>query len=172
MSILNSSFDVITHDPPEHAKAGLAMVLAVNSPPAVSGSGTPTAGVIPAGAIVIMNAAGQAIIADNNSATTNAPCLMFVTIDGDMDLDGSFVHKVTCIQGGIEIQTPQYVAAVYNSGDMLTCGDSLATPTEVGKFRAAASGEQIYGIVGPLGLNATKGCLDVIIPQGICPAAP
>jgi hypothetical protein len=52
---------------------------------------------------------------------------------------------------------------------MLTCGQASATAC-IGKFRAAASGEQIYGVVGPLGLNATTGVLDVIIPQGISPA--
>jgi hypothetical protein len=169
MSILTSGFDVITHDPLEHSKAGLAMVLSVYGAPAPSSSGTPTAGTIPAGSIVVMDANGLAIPADNDDATTHAPKLMFVTVDGDMDYDGSFVHKITCVQGGIEILTDQYLAASYAPGAMLTCGQASATAC-VGKFRAAASGEQIYGVVGPLGLNSTKGVLDVIIPQGICPA--
>jgi hypothetical protein len=169
MSILTSGFDVITHDPLEHSKAGLALVLSVYGAPAPGSGGTPTAGSIPAGSIIVMNANGLAILADNDAATTHAPKLMFVTVDGDQDYDGSFVHKITCVQGGIEILTPQYAAAAYAPGAMLTCGDT-ATST-VGKFRAAAGGEQIYGVVGPLGLNATTGVLDVIIPQGICPAA-
>jgi hypothetical protein len=169
MSILTSKFDIITHDPPEYAKAGLAMVLSVYGAPAVSSSGTPTAGTIPAGSIVVMDSDGLAIPADNDDATTHAPKLMFVTVDGDMDYDGSFVHKLTCIQGGIEILTDQYLSASYTPGDMLTCGQASATAC-IGKFRAAASGEQIYGVVGPLGLNATTGVLDVIIPQGISPA--
>lgn len=169
MSILTSNFDIITHDPPESAKAGLAMVLSVYGAPAPGAGGTPTAGSIPAGSIIVMNANGLAILADNDDATTHAPKLMFVTIDGDQDYDGSFVHKITCVQGGIEILTPQYLSAAYSPGAMLTCGHTGGAC--VGKFRAAAGGEQIYGVVGPLGLNATTGVLDVIIPQGICPAA-
>jgi hypothetical protein len=171
MSILTSGFDVITHDPPENAKAALALVLSVYNPPAVSSSGTPTAGTIPAGSIVVMNSTGYAIPADNDAATTNAPVLMFITIDGDMDYDGSFVHKLTCIQGGIEILTPQYFVTTYAPGAMLTCGHAGSSPVSTGKFRAVGSGEQIYGVVGPRGVNATTGLLDVIIPQGISPAS-
>ncbi len=170
MSILTSGFDVITHDPPENAKAALALVLSVYNPPAVSSSGTPTARTNPAGSIVVMNSTGYAIPADNDAATTHAPALMFITIDGDMDYDGSFVHKLTCIQGGIEILTPQYVVTSYTPGAMLTCGQASGTAC-VGKFRAVGSGEQIYGVVGPRGVNATTGLLDVIIPQGISPAS-
>jgi hypothetical protein len=170
MSILTSNFDIITHDPPENAKAGLAMVLSVYGAPAPGAGGTPTAGSIPAGSIIVMNGNGLAILADNDDATTHAPKLFFVTIDGDQDYDGSFVHKITCVQGGIEILTPQYLTASYSPGAMLTCGQASATAC-VGKFRAAATGEQIYGVVGPLGLNATKLVLDVIIPQGISPAS-
>jgi hypothetical protein len=170
MSILTSNFDIITHDPPENAKAGLAMVLSVYGAPAPGAGGTPTAGSIPAGSIIVMNGSGLAILADNDDATTYAPKLFFVTIDGDQDYDGSFVHKITCVQGGIEILTPQYFTASYAPGAMLTCGQASATAC-VGKFRAATTGEQIYGVVGPLGLNATKLVLDVIIPQGISPAS-
>lgn len=170
MSILTSNFDIITHDPPENAKAGLAMVLSVYGAPAPGAGGTPTAGSIPAGSIIVMNGNGLAILADNDDATTHAPKLFFVTIDGDQDYDGSFVHKITCVQGGIEILTPQYLTASYAPSAMLTCGQASATAC-VGKFRAATTGEQIYGVVGPLGLNATKLVLDVIIPQGISPAS-
>ena len=166
MSILTSKFDIITHDPHSNALASLVVVLDVYGAPAPSTGGTPTAGTIAAGSIVVMNSSGQAIVADNNLATTDAPCLMFIAADGDMDLDGAFVHKITCIQGGCEIKTPKYVAASYAPGAHLTCG----TTGEAGLFRAAASGEQIYGFVGPLGLDATNAVLDVIIPQGVCPA--
>jgi hypothetical protein len=171
MSILTSGFDVITHDPLEHSKAGLALVLTVASAPAPGSGGTPTAGSIPAGSIIVMNSSGLAILADNDTtATTNAPSLMFVTVDGDQDYDGSFVHKITCVQGGIEILTPQVYGTSFTPGGKLTCGQTSGTAC-VGKFRTATTGEQIYGIVGPLGYNATTALLDVIIPQGICPAA-
>lgn len=171
MSILTNGFDAITHDPPEYAKGGLALVLSVYGAPAPSSTGTPTAGTIPAGSIVVMNSSGLAIPADNDTtATTNAPSLMFVTVDGDMDFDGSFVHKITCVQGGIEILTPQVYGTSFTPGGKLTCGQASGTAC-IGKFRTASTGEQIYGIVGPLGYNATTALLDVIIPQGICPAA-
>jgi len=171
MSILTSGFDAITHDPPAYAKAGLALVLDVYGAPAPSSSGTPTAGTIPAGSIIVMNSSGQAIPADNDTtATTDAPSLMFVTVDGDMDFDGSFVHKITCVQGGIEILTPEVSGTSFAPGNMLTCGQTSGTAS-VGKFRIATTGEQIYGIVGPIGYNATTALLDVIIPQGISPAA-
>ncbi len=176
MTILNSLFDIIGHDPHANARAGLMTVLAVEgfAGPYASlpASGTPVAGDIPAGAIVVMNANGNAVMADNDDALTNAPTMLFVTVDGDQDYSGAFVGKLTCIQGGAEFQLDpeNFVAGTYTPRQWLTCGDT--TTTTVGKFRAAASGEQIYGMVGQLGQDTTKGTLHVIIPQGIAPALP
>lgn len=170
MTLLNSKFDIDTHDPHPNALAGLMQVLEVKNPPAISPSGTPTPGVIGSGSIVIMDTDGKAILADNDDAKTHAPALFFVAVDGDMDLDGAFVHKVTCIQGGAEFTVENYVAAVYTPGQMLTCGH--AAGSSIGQWRAAVSGEQIYGIVGPRGLNAIENTLDVFLPQGIAPALP
>ena len=166
MSILTNKFDIITNDPHSNALASLVVVLDVASAPAPSIYGTPTAGTIAAGTIVVMNTSGLAIPADNGAATTNAPCLMFIAADGDVDLDGAFVHKITCIQGGCEIMTPLYATAGYSPGATLTCGDTA----DIGKFRAAGTGEQIYGVVGPAGLDTVNLLLNVIIPQGIAPA--
>jgi hypothetical protein len=116
--------------------------------------------------VVVMNSNGEAIIADNDDAETDAPSLLFVAFDGDVDNDGALVHKLTCCQGGCRLKDDQYVAAGYTPGDVLTCGNAA----DEGKFRAAAAGEQIYGVVGPDGLDSTNGVLDVIIPQGIAPA--
>lgn len=135
-------------------------------------SGTPIAGPIPQGAIVVMNTSGEAILADNDDASTDFPTMMFVAIDGDQDFDGCFVHTVTCIHGGFEFKTDQYVAGAYSPMDKLTCGDSGGGTDESGMFRAAAKGEQIYGFVGANGLDSTNGVLYVIIPQGVCPAMP
>jgi hypothetical protein len=116
-----------------------------------------------------MDANGEAIPADNDDASTDAPCMMFVAVDGDVDYDGAFVHKITCIAGGSRYVVENYVAAAYTPGQMLTCGH--AGGTSVGQWRAAAAGEQIYGVVGPDGLDAVNNILDVIVPQGIAPAA-
>lgn len=175
MTILNSSFDIIGFDPHINARAGLMTVLSVEgfAGPYASlpASGTPVAGSIPAGAVVVMNASGNALAADNDDALTSAPSMLFVTIDGDMDYGGAFVGKLTCIQGGAEfrLDTANFRAATYAPGDWLTCDDGTAGVA--GNFRAVASGEQIYGMVGPEGYDATNDTLHVIIPQGIAPAA-
>jgi len=167
MSLLNSNFDVITHDPHPNAPAGLVGLFEVADAPAPGAGGTPVAGSIQPGSIVAVNADGKAVAADNDNALTNAPALLYVTVDGNADYDGAFFHKLTCVQGGCEILTEQFVSGTYAVGDKLTCGNGA----EAGKFRAAESGEQIYGVVGNKGYDATKGVLHVVIPQGIAPAA-
>jgi hypothetical protein len=172
MTILNSLFDIIGHDPHSNARAGLMTVLEVEGfqgpYAALPASGTPTPGDIPAGSIVVMNANGNAIVADN--ASIGAPAMLFVTVDGDQDYSGAFVGKLTCIQGGAEYQLDpeNFVAASYTPGQWLSCG----TGADAGKFRVAAQDEQIYGMVGQLGQDTTKNTLHVIIPQGIAPVAP
>jgi hypothetical protein len=158
MTQLSSKFDIISHDPHPAALASQMVVLAVAGAPGPAPSGTPTPGAITAGTIVVMNASGEAIPADNDNASTDAPCMMFVAIDGNVDYDGAFVHKITCMAGGGELEVENYVAAAYVPGEMLTCGH-------------AATGEQIYGVVGPQGLDTVNNVLDVIVPQGIAPAA-
>jgi hypothetical protein len=168
MTQLSSKFDIISHDPHPAALASQMVVLEVKNAPAPAPSGTPTPGTILPGTIVIMDPAdGKAIVADNADAKTNAPCMFFVAIDGDVDYDGAFVHKLTAMAGGGELEVENYVAAVYQPGDMLTCGNGA----DAGKWRAAAAGEQIYGVVGPNGLDSVNNVLDVIVPQGIAPAA-
>ena len=85
MTLLNSQFDVIGHDPLKTARAGLMTVLAVegagNPYSSLPASGTPVAGDIPSGTIVVMNSSGNAIVADNALATTHAPQMFFVTVD-------------------------------------------------------------------------------------------
>jgi hypothetical protein len=165
MSLLNSNFDIITNDPHACALAGLMLMIPVASPPAPAVSGTPTPGVIGAGTIVAMDANGEAVVADG--AVNVAPSMLFVAVDGDKDNDGAFVHVLTCLQGGGEILTEQYASGVFVPGNPLACG----TGADVGKFvvPAGSATEQLYGIVGPLGLDTVKGVLDVLIPQGISP---
>jgi len=175
MTILNSMFDIIGHDPHSNARAGLMTVLAVEgfAGPYASlpASGTPAAGSIPAGSVVVMNANGNAILADSALATGQAPAMMFVTVDGDQDYSGAFVGKLTCIQGGAEFQldTANFVAAAYVPGEWLTCGTSGTAGTFT-KISGTPGTQQIYGMVGQLGYDTTKDTLHVIIPQGIAPA--
>jgi len=175
MTILNRSFDVITHDVHPNAQAALMKVFAVegyvgpySSLPA---SGTPVPGSLDAGTIVVMNSNGNVAKADNDDASSDAPALLWTVVDGDKDLDGAFVGKVTCLQGGMELKldSVNYVAAAYTPGDYLTCGD--AGTSSQGMWRAAAAGEQIYGVVSDEGLDATNELLYVLVPAGICPAA-
>jgi hypothetical protein len=132
-------------------------------------SGTPQPGDIFPGAIVVMNANGNVVLADNADALTDAPSLLFTVADGDQDLDGAFVGKVTCLQGGMELKLgePNYVAGAYAPGDLLSC----ASGADAGKFEAAVAGEQIYAIVGSRGQDTTNNLLYVIVPAGINPAA-
>ncbi len=178
MTILNSMFDIIGHDPHANARAGLLTILEVEGfagPYAtLPASGTPQPGDIPAGSIVVMNANGNAIVADSAAAAGlgAAPSMLFVTIDGDQDYSGAFVGKLTCIQGGAEFQldTENFVGGAYAPGDWLTC----STGADVGRFTTVAAvptgAEQIYGMVGQLGYDAAEDTLHVIIPQGIAPA--
>jgi len=135
-------------------------------------SGTPRAGDIFPGAIVVMNANGNATLADNDNALTDFPALLFTAVDGDQDLDGAFVGKITCLQGGMELEldVSNFVAGTYAPGDVLTVGH--AGGSSVGQFRAAAGGEQFYAVVGSRGQDTVNNILHVIVPAGICPAAP
>lgn len=178
MTQLNSLFDIVSRDPHPNARAGLMVVLDVEGAIGPYGvgapyTGTPVAGNIYPGMIVVMNTSGNAIIANNDHADTNAPQMYFTAIDGDRDFDGAFVHRITCIQGGMEIVTDLFVVdAALEPGVKLTCGDDTGVPDYSGYFRIAAAKEQIYGMVGSDGYNSTDGTLHIIIPQGICPVVP
>lgn len=180
MTQLNSKFDVVSRDPHPNARAGLMVILDVEGAvgpygPGAPGTGTPVPGNIAAGMIVVMNANGRAEIADNNPAPPGnvaAPEMLYVTVDGDRDFDGAFVHRLTTIHGGMEIVTELFVPGLgYTPGTKLTCGDSTGVVNYSGYFRPAVAGEQIYGMVGSDGLDTVENTLHVIIPQGISPAA-
>jgi hypothetical protein len=175
MTILNSKFDVISRDPHPNAGGSLFTVLSVAGAPgpysSPSGSGTPVAGDIFAGAIVVMNNVGKAVLADSATTATSAQFRFpLVAVDGDQDYDGALIHTISCIQGGAEFRldgSKNFAAAAYNPGDLLTWG----TAATAGKFIAATTGAQIYGVVGPEGYNASQDTLHIIVPQGIQPKA-
>jgi hypothetical protein len=162
MTALNSVFDIITRDPHPNALASLMVILDVNSPPAVTDPGTPSPGTTVPGMIVEMNVAGKLIPGDQAGHAAATPKMYLVAVDGDVDYDGAFLHKVTCLEGGLEMKTDQYVAGVYNPGDPLT----VDTGANVGKLlKLTGAGEPLLGFVGPDGINS-DGTLDVIMPQG------
>lgn len=160
MSILSSKFDIVSVDNPV-ALAALAQVLNVAGGMTLNGEGTPVAGVIPAGAIVTMNAvtgnAELATTADVVAARLNTK-MVFVTIDGNKDFSGAFVQKLTVLHGGFTMLTDQYDAGAYVPGALVSFN--------AGKIKLAAATDQFIGVVGPAGLDAVNGVLQVIVPQG------
>lgn len=163
MSLLNSKFDIVSRDNAV-SYASLAQVL-VSGTMTLGANGTPTPGTFPPGSLVTMNTSGQAVLAVDPSAGAGAPNkkLVFVTVDGDTDYSGSFVRKLTVLHGGVTIETDLYVAGSYQPGLPVTYG----TGGNAGRIALAnAANDQIIGFVGPSGLDATRGVLEVILPQG------
>ena len=181
MTILRSKFNFNGHDPHASAKASLTTVLkvagAIGPYGGPGGSGTPIAGPIFRGAIVNMNLAGEAVIADNDVTVvafqaTGTRTPFFVAVDGDQDFDGAFVHSVSCIQGGTEYRTDQFTPnAGLVPGAPLRPGGTIGG--DAGKFVLATpsivpgADEQVYGYVGSEGFNTATGLLHVIVPQGV-----
>lgn len=165
MSLLNSKFDIVSVDNPL-AVSALAQVLEVDNPPALGSNGTPQPGTIPPGAIVKMNTSGKAVLATTPALGTpgTMPVLPFVTIDGNMDFSGSFVQKLTVFAGGYTMNTDQYNVTSYTPGAPVTF--------DTGKVRPAVAGDQLFGFVGPAGLDSVEGVLQVIVPQGAGLAIP
>lgn len=160
MSLLASKFDIVSVDNPV-ALAALAQVLKVNGGMTLNSEGTPVAGSIPAGAIVKMNTTtGEAELATTGDITTRLNTVMvFVTIDGNKDFSGAFVQKLTVLQGGFTMLTDQYDAGAYTPGLLVTFN--------AGKIKLAGATDQFIGVVGPNGLDAVNGVLEVIVPQGL-----
>jgi hypothetical protein len=160
MSILNSKFDIVSVDNPV-ALAALAQVLVVPGGMTLNSEGTPVAGTIPAGAVVTMDTTtGEALLAttgDVVASRLNAK-MVFVTIDGNKDFSGSFVQKLTVLHGGFTMLTDQYDAGAYTPGKLVSFN--------AGKIKLAGATDQIIGAVGPAGLDAVNGVLQVIVPQG------
>lgn len=103
------------------------------------------------------------------------PKMPFVTIDGNTDYSGRFVRKITVFHGGFTMVTDQYTtdaSTAQDGSDPQAASFKPGYPVTVvkGKIvpRAGASAlRQIYGFVGPAGLDAVNGVLQVIVPQGV-----
>lgn len=163
MSNLNSHFDIVTRDPHSNALASLMVILDVASVPTpIAPSGTPNPGTIGPGTIVMMDAAGEAVLGDSAAWSTATPIMYMVAVDGDMDYDGAFLHRLTCLEGGLEMNTEEYVPGVYTPGQPLTVG-TVGTAGQLTGLTLA--GEPLLAFVGPNGVNS-DGTLDVIMPQG------
>jgi hypothetical protein len=161
MSNLNSNFDIVTRDPHPNALASLMVILDVAGAPGPAPSGTPVAGTIRPGTIIMMNAAGEAILGDKATWTTAAPIMYMVAVDGDMDYDGAFLHRITTLEGGLQMKTAEFDPGVYAPGDPLSVGTG---PTAGLLEPLGAAGEPLLAFVGPNGVNS-DGTLDVIMPQ-------
>lgn len=160
MSLLNSKFDIVSVDNPV-ALAAIAQVLPVAVPPspALNTNGTPVAGVIPPGAMVVMNTNGKAVLATTLDLSMVEPQLVFVTIDGNTDFSGAFVQKLTVLHGGVTIKTDQFDVGAYQPG--------LPVTVNAGKIKLkTGANEQRVGFVGPAGLDSVEGVLEVILTQG------
>jgi hypothetical protein len=109
-----------------------------------------------------MDTDGTAILATTGDVTTRLNAKMvFVTIDGNKDFSGSFVQKLTVLHGGFTMSTDQYDLA---SGALNVPGTLVTFKS--GKVHAAGATDQFLGVVGPAGLDAVNGVLQVIVPQG------
>ena len=161
MSLLNSKFDIVSVDNPL-AVAALAQVLEVDNPPAIGVNGTPTPGTIPPGAIVMMNSSGKAVLATSINPLAALPVLPFVTIDGNMDYSGAFVQKLTVFAGGYTMKTDQYTNAAFLPGLPVTFAAGKVVLMVIGDLGI----KQVFGFVGPGGLDTVEGVLEVIVPQG------
>jgi len=162
MSILNSKFDIVSVDNPV-ALAALAQVLTVPGGMTLNSEGTPVAGSIPAGTIVAMDSSGFAVPAGTLDVVANRlnAQMVFVTIDGNKDFSGAFVQKLTVLHGGFTMLTDQYDVA---SGALNQPG--WLVTFKAGKVHRATANDQLFGVVGPAGLDAVNGVLQVIVPQG------
>jgi hypothetical protein len=164
MSNLNAKFDLITRDPHPNALASLMVVLDVKNPPPVTTPGTPAPGVIAAGHIIMIDSAtGKAVLGDKAGHAAATPLMYMVAVDGDMDFDGAFLHRITCLEGGLEMKTEKYaIGGGLLPGQALTVG----TGAQAGLLiPLTGAGEPILGWVGSNGVNS-DGTLDVIMPQG------
>jgi hypothetical protein len=161
MSNLNTHFDLVTRDPHPNALASLMVILDVAGAPGPAPSGTPVAGTIGPGTIVMMDAAGEAVLGDRAAWATDTPIMYLVAVDGDMDYDGAFLHRITTLEGGLQMSTEQFVAGVYTPGMPLTVG-TAATAGLLEPLTLA--GQPLLAFVGPNNINA-DGTLDVIMPQ-------
>ena len=164
MTMLTSQFDICSVDNPMVLSA-LAQTLPVDSPPGLDANGTPQAGTIPAGTVVQMNVAGNAIPASTPDISAANRVLAFVAIDGNVDFDGRFVEVLTVLHGGFTMWTDQFVAGAYQPGLPVSFGITVAGKVELLTSRTT---QQLLGFVGPSGLDTTTtpNRLQVIVPQG------
>lgn len=159
MTILNSKFDIVNREHPI-APSALVQVFDVKNPGTIDANGTMQPGVIEPGHIVAYDSTGKADLASSPDLSAAEPVLLWVAVDGDTDFSGRFVRRVTAMAGGITVKTDKYAAGTYTPGAPLKVVSGEFSPTT-----GAGDTAQRYGYVGPAGLDAVNGVLEVIIPQ-------
>ena len=172
MSLLEDKFQMVTQDPRPGAYGGIwedfipeevATAEAAGVGPGVpAASGTFAPGTIPPGRILELNSNGRVQDGNSQDITANYAKVFWVAFEGDTDFSSAYAGKVTCVHGGMRIETTQFVTGQsYVSGrPVIVSGGQLAPKAAVGDHI------QAVGIVGPNGVNA-DGVLDVYLVQGI-----
>lgn len=158
MSQFTSKFDLVTEES-FAAPSATALTLEVAAPsPAIDSQGTPIPGTITAGTVVKMDSTGKAVAASTPDLSSAAPVLAAVVIDGADTFSGSFVRKVTCLAGGFQMKTDQFVAA-----DSASFTKGAAVSFVGGKVAKWESGRQVLGFVGNQGFDSATGTLHVVV---------
>ncbi len=124
-------------------------------------SGTPQAGTIVPGQVVVLNSAGTLdLMTSQDMAGGTLPQLPFVVHSGDDDYSGSLVGECLIYHGGARLDTEKFNGIVFAPSNLLTAS--------AGNFalKVAADGLQIIAMVGPRGM--ADGVLDVVLFSGIC----
>lgn len=142
----------------------VATAIATGTGPGVADdTGTPQAGTITPGQIVVVNAQATLDLASSPDLTAGVPILPFVVFSGDDDFSGSLVGDLLICHGGTRFDTEKYDGITYNPGDWLIA--SATTPGNVAP-KVVGDHKQIIAQVGPRGLQ--NGVLDVVMFQGVC----
>lgn len=125
-------------------------------------NGTPTAGTITPGTVLVLGSAGTVDLMTSGDLTAAHAQLPWITFAGDDDLSGRTVGEVLVFHGGARFDTERC-----NTGSSYTVGAPLIASAGILQPKAAVADHiQIVGFVGPRGYQ--NGVLDVIMPQGVC----
>lgn len=144
---LNSLFDILRGFPKEGA---IDRVFPVHVT-------TGTYDSLPIGTVVAVQTDGTVAVATTPGGGADS-IAVWVVIEGNDDYSGAFLEKVNCLRGNCELQLDpaNYAAGSYNPSTLLSFN--------AGKFKVAATTEQVVGEVLAVNSNAT---LDIYFHGGV-----
>jgi hypothetical protein len=171
MTILSSNFNIVNKDGPGFALGGIwdslepaevATAIAAGSGAGVPDStGTITLGAIQAGHICSMDTNGHLVLGSSPTLSASLSQMFFVVFEGDNDFSGAAAGQVSCVHGGVRIETTLFsTGQVWTPGAPVICVSGLIQPEATANDQV-----QVIGWVGPNGLNSS-GILDVYLCQG------